>query len=88
MSGARAGPRVLGLARGERHCQAVRGRDPKQDAEIRLDRGDLALALRAHAVIAMKDSAGLDDDEEIVATVEWAAGALLRAALHDFEQPQ
>jgi len=33
----------------------------------------------------MKDSAGLDDDEEIVATLEWAAGALLRAALHDFE---
>jgi hypothetical protein len=27
----------------------------------------LALALGTHAVIAMKDSAGLDDDEEIVA---------------------
>jgi hypothetical protein len=36
----------------------------------------------------MKDSAGLDDDEEIVATLEWAAGALLRTALHDFEGPQ
>jgi AcrR family transcriptional regulator len=45
----------------------------------------LALALGTHAVIAMKDSAGLDDDEEIVATLEWAAGALLRTALHDFE---
>jgi hypothetical protein len=32
----------------------------------------------------MKDSAGLEDDEEIVATLEWAAGALLRTALHDF----
>jgi hypothetical protein len=35
----------------------------------------------------MKDSAGLDDHEEIVATLEWAAGALLRAALHDSEPP-
>ena len=48
----------------------------------------LALALGTHAVIAMKDSAGLDDDEEIVATLEWAASALLRTALHDFEGPQ
>ena len=47
-----------------------------------------ALALGTHAVIAMKDSAGLDDDEEIVATLEWAADALLRTALHDYEQPQ
>jgi AcrR family transcriptional regulator len=45
----------------------------------------LALALGTHAVIAMKDSAGLDDDDEIVATLEWAAGALLRTALHDFD---
>jgi AcrR family transcriptional regulator len=30
----------------------------------------------------------VDDDEEIVATLEWAAGALLRTALHDFEQPE
>jgi AcrR family transcriptional regulator len=48
----------------------------------------LALALGTHAVIAMKDSAGLDDDEEIVATLEWAADALLRTALHDFEGSQ
>jgi AcrR family transcriptional regulator len=48
----------------------------------------LALALGTEALIAMKDSAGLDDDEEIVATLEWAAGALLRTALHDFERPQ
>ena len=48
----------------------------------------LALALGTHAVIAMKDSAGLDDDNEIVATLEWAAGALLRTALHDAEGSQ
>jgi len=48
-------------------------------------RSALALTLGTHAVLAMKDSAGLDDDEEIVATLEWAAGALLRAALHDVE---
>jgi hypothetical protein len=33
----------------------------------------------------MKDSAGLDDDEEIVTTLQWASGALLRTALEDFE---
>src|SRR5208282_6641763 len=32
-----------GLARGERHYQAVRGRDLQQDAEIRLSRRDLAI---------------------------------------------
>jgi AcrR family transcriptional regulator len=48
----------------------------------------LALTLGTEAVIAMKDSAGLDDDEEIIAILEWAAGALLRTALHDFERPQ
>jgi hypothetical protein len=48
----------------------------------------LALALGTHAVIALKDSADLDGDEEIVATLEWAAGALLRTALHDFERSQ
>jgi AcrR family transcriptional regulator len=45
----------------------------------------LALTVGTEALIAMKDSVGLDDDEEIVATLEWAAGALLRTALHDFE---
>ena len=45
----------------------------------------LALTLGTEALIAMKDSAGLDDDEEIVATLEWAADALLRTALEDFE---
>jgi hypothetical protein len=44
----------------------------------------LALTLGTEALIAMKDSADLDDDEEIVATLEWAAGALLHTALHDF----
>jgi AcrR family transcriptional regulator len=48
----------------------------------------LALTLGTEALIAMKDSAGLDDHEEIVATLEWAAGALLRTALHDFEGSQ
>jgi AcrR family transcriptional regulator len=51
-------------------------------------RSALALTLGTEALIAMKDSAGLDDDEEIVATLDWAAGALLRAALHDFEGSQ
>jgi AcrR family transcriptional regulator len=48
----------------------------------------LAVTLGTEAIIAMKDSAGLDDDDEIAATLEWAAGALLRTALHDFQQPQ
>ena len=48
----------------------------------------LALTIGTEALIAMKDSAGLDDDDEIVTTLEWAAGALLRTALHDFEGPQ
>ena len=42
-------------------------------------RSALALALGTHAVIAMKDSAGVDDDEEIAAALEWAASALLRS---------
>jgi hypothetical protein len=46
----------------------------------------LALTLGTHAVIALKDSAGLDDDEENIATLEWATDALLRTTLHDFEQ--
>jgi AcrR family transcriptional regulator len=45
----------------------------------------LALTLGTEALIAMKDSAGLDDDEEIIATLEWASGALLRTALQDFQ---
>jgi AcrR family transcriptional regulator len=48
----------------------------------------LALTLGTEAVIVMKDSVGLDDDDEIVATLEWAAGALLRTALHDFDGSQ
>jgi hypothetical protein len=48
----------------------------------------LAVILGTEAVIAVKDSAGLDDDEEIVETLEWAADALLHAALHDFGWPQ
>ena len=49
-------------------------------------RSALAVILGTEAVIAMKDSAGLDDDEEILTTLQWAAGALLRTALDDFEQ--
>jgi hypothetical protein len=63
--------RPEGLVRGQRHCKAVRGSDPQQDA-----------------VIAAKDSAGLEDDQEIVATLERGADALLRTALHDFERSQ
>src|SRR5580658_1712351 len=48
-------------------------------------RSALAVIFGTEAVIAMKDSAGLDDDEEIIATLQWAAGALLRTALHDYE---
>jgi AcrR family transcriptional regulator len=44
----------------------------------------LAVTLGTEALLALKDSAGLEDDEEIVATLEWASGALLRAALQDF----
>ncbi len=51
-------------------------------------RSALAVILGTEAVIAIKDSAGLDDDDEIVATLEWAAGALLRTALHDFDGQQ
>ena len=40
----------------------------------------LAVILGTEAVIAMKDSAGLDDDEEILATLEWATGALADGA--------
>jgi hypothetical protein len=46
----------------------------------------LAVILGTEAVIAAKDSAGLEDDQEIVAVLEWAAGALLRTALRDFER--
>jgi AcrR family transcriptional regulator len=45
----------------------------------------LAVTLGTEAFLALKDSAGLDDDDEIVATLEWASGAVLRAALDDFE---
>jgi AcrR family transcriptional regulator len=50
-------------------------------------RSALAVILGTEAVIAMKDSAGLDDGQEITATLQWAAGALLQAALNDSEAP-
>ena len=48
----------------------------------------LALATGSEAITSLKDAAGLDDDEEIIATLEWATSALLRTALHDFEESQ
>ena len=51
-------------------------------------RSALAALLGTEAVIAMKDSAGLDDDDEIITTLEWAANALLRTALNEVEEPR
>jgi hypothetical protein len=47
----------------------------------------LALATGSEAITSLKDAAGLDDDEEIIATIQWATSALLRAALADFAAP-
>jgi AcrR family transcriptional regulator len=46
-------------------------------------RSALALTLGAEAIVSLKDVVGLDDDDEIVATLQWTADALLRTALHD-----
>jgi len=51
-------------------------------------RSTLALTTGSEAITSLKDAAGLEDDEEIIATLEWATNALLRAALHDFEESQ
>jgi hypothetical protein len=48
----------------------------------------LALTTGSEAITSLKDAAGLDDDEEIIATLEWATSALLRTALRDFEESQ
>jgi AcrR family transcriptional regulator len=48
----------------------------------------LALAGGSEAITSLKDTAGLDDDEEIIATLQWAANALLQAAIRDFEEPR
>jgi AcrR family transcriptional regulator len=48
----------------------------------------LALTAGSEAITSLKDAAGLDDDEEIIATVKWAANALLQAAIHDFDGPR
>jgi hypothetical protein len=45
----------------------------------------LALATGSEAITSLKDAAGLDDDEEIVAVLEWASDALLRAAIAESE---
>jgi AcrR family transcriptional regulator len=52
------------------------------------DSGHTPVRAGRRMLIAAKDAAGLEDDQEIVATLEWAAGALLRTALHDFERSQ
>ena len=46
-------------------------------------RSALTLTLGTEAVTSMKDVADLADDDEIVATLRWAASALLRTALND-----
>jgi AcrR family transcriptional regulator len=51
-------------------------------------RSALALATGSEAITSLKDAADLDDDEEIIATLEWVTSALLRTALHDFEESQ
>ena len=43
----------------------------------------LTLTLGTEALICMKDVAGLENEDEIVATLRWAAGALLQAALEN-----
>ena len=48
----------------------------------------LALATGGEAITSLKDAAGLDDDEEIIATLKWAANVLLQAAIHDSEGPR
>jgi AcrR family transcriptional regulator len=51
-------------------------------------RSALALIAGSEAITSLKDTAGLDDDEEIIATLKWAASALLQAAIRDFERPR
>ena len=43
----------------------------------------LSLTLGTEALICMKDVAGLDNEDDIVEHLQWAAGALLQAALDD-----
>ena len=47
----------------------------------------LTLTLGTEALICLKDVAGLDDDDEIIASLQWAARALLQAALGDSRRP-
>lgn len=41
----------------------------------------LSLTLGSEALMAMRDVAGVDDPDEVVANLQWAAKALLRSAL-------
>jgi AcrR family transcriptional regulator len=57
-----------------------------EDGRKRL-RCALAVTLGTEALLSLKGAAGLDDDEEIVADLQWASGALLRTALEEFGAP-
>ena len=48
----------------------------------------LALTTCSEAITSLKDAASLDDDDEIISTLEWATSALLPTALRDFEGSQ
>jgi AcrR family transcriptional regulator len=72
----RAGRRARWLEEALRPIQTQLG-----DAGWRRLRSVLSLTLGTEAVIAMRDVAGLEDNEEIVADLRWAARALLQAAL-------
>lgn len=50
-------------------------------------RSALTLTMGTESIIAMKDVASVEDKDEIVATLRWAAGALLRAALDEATAP-
>jgi len=56
-------------------------RERLSEAQWRRLRSTLALTMSIDAVVVMKDVCHLDDDEEILANLRWAAGVLLRAAV-------
>jgi AcrR family transcriptional regulator len=58
-------------------------RERLPEAEYRRLRSALALTMSIEAIVVMKDACRLDDDEEILATLRWAAGVLLGAATAD-----
>lgn len=74
----RAGRRVRWLKDALRPIQQQLG-----DAEWERLINALTLTLGSEALIAMKDVAGLDDPNEVVENLRWAAKALLRVALQE-----